>query len=1301
MCEFRLKLLPVIALLASVLTAAVAMGATINVPADYATIEAAIAAAAPGDVIQIADGTYNPTGSLVVNQALTLNGQSEAGVIINIPAAGGYGISVNASDVTLSNFTLVANASNTNYPIHASGTSNPPNGWDNLTISHLTVSGVHQRTGVDVHGYNNVVLSFITSSDATGGNGVQVTGCVGVTMDNITTFNNAWGSIAIYSSGPAYLNRGSDQVNIDGDSCSLGEQNLYNQDEFGLFNTNITVTGYDYMVRNAAKVGYDFYQDTLGDAEVFALAAEVNTVPGYYIETIAGGTFTVPAGLTIQAAIDAADPGDAIVVEAGHFEEQLHVTTADLTITGAGVDVTYIDSPVTLTLFYTSSADNYPVVFVDGVDGVAFADLTLDGMGRGNGNYRFQGFGYYNAGGSLTNVHVVNVMDTPFSGAQHGNGVYCYADDAAGHVFAMTDVLVDGFQKTGVVVHGDGVQANLMRVTCTGQGATSVTAQNGIQVSGGAVGAVTDCTVTGVAYTGDTWTATGLLAYGPATADFSGCTVDGSQSSIYFVDADGSFDNGLVTNPLGDAMYAYSSGAKAMGAPRVLPQPFDAAGAGADKAAITVTIDGSTFIGAGAVDSWGPTAYGYGPVNFTVTNSEVTGWDWGVVAYDFGGATITTAVHGCNIHGNTTYGFYSNATTTADVTCNWWGDIGGPNDSPFNPSAGDAISGDVVYAPWLDSVGGNCDQYGDNNIAALDADACLTPSNTCVTIPVVFNRLDATPSRGISVTFQLSPELVLCNGDMYTDVTVATGTGAWADGYGNLNYQFVDNGGGSYTVDLAILGEPCGPTGGGDLLYVSVAKAAGVTADATGSLTVTDVIVRDCDNVPLPGIPGAPGYVTIDLTSPPTVADLAASQVKTGNDSDGTTQISLSWTAPGGDADFIEIYRKGFGDYPEYDDGTGAVPAAPVTVANGWTLVATVPATTTSYVDEPAARDFWYYAAYVTDTCGNVSGASAITGGTLNYHLGDVHDGTTPGSGDNLVSTSDISHLGFNYGITLAASDPLNYLDVGPTTDYSVDARPTTDNRVQFEDLMMFAINYGQVSKSLDHPAPAALNAITLEVAPSATAPDLLEASVVMSGDGSVQGLSVPLVWNQNAVRPIGMVPGDLLAAQGGENLVVSPAPGTVDAALFGVRDAGISGEGLLAVVRFQRTGPGDPGIAVGEVTARDAANKAVTMDGVTSGGDGGGVPAMSVLEGNVPNPFNPSTTFTFMIAREGRVNLSVYTLRGQLVRTLVDESLATGSHTVLWDGMDNAGRQAPSGVYLVRMTAPDRIQSRRITMVK
>jgi hypothetical protein len=553
----------------------------------------------------------------------------------------------------------------------------------------------------------------------------------------------------------------------------------------------------------------------------------------------------------------------------------------------------------------------------------------------------------------------------------------------------------------------------------------------------------------------------------------------------------------------------------------------------------------------------------------------------------------------------------------------------------------------------------------------------------------------------VSTTIQLSPELELCDPSLAANFTMATGAGAWLDGYTNTTMQIYDNGGGSYTVDLAVLGAPCGPTTGGDLFTVSVKKAGGVSGDALGTVDVTAVDVRDCANAPLPGVPGAPGEVVIDQTAPAALADLTATQIKTGNGTDGTTEIELSWTAPGGDADYLEIWRKGYGDYPEYDDGTGAEPTGPVTTANGWTKVADVsPSSPTTYLDEPANRDFWYYAAYVVDACGNTSAVSDITGGTLNYHLGDVTDLSSPGNGDNDVMTGDLSLLGSNYGATLAVNgDPLNYIDVGPTTDFSVDARPTTDNVLQFEDLMMFAINYEQVSKRDQGPLPAASNAIAVDVGQATGR--TLEVAVRMAADGRVQGVSIPLQWDADVVEPVGVRPGELISRQGGLGMVLSPEPGVVDAALMGVGDRGLSGEGVLAHVSFRVKGAGDPQIAVGEVTARDAQNQQVVISGTSGGATPGAVPTVSALAPNVPNPFNPSTEVRFRVASEGPVKVQIYNLRGRLVRTLVEETRAAGEHAVTWNGTDDAGRSVASGSYVVRMIAPDRTDSRHITLVK
>ncbi len=81
-------------------------------------------------------------------------------------------------------------------------------------------------------------------------------------------------------------------------------------------------------------------------------------------------------------------------------------------------------------------------------------------------------------------------------------------------------------------------------------------------------------------------------------------------------------------------------------------------------------------------------------------------------------------------------------------------------------------------------------------------------------------------------------------------------------------------------------------------------------------------------------------------------------------------------------------------------------------------------------------------------------------------------------------------------------------------------------------------------------------------------------------------------------------------------------------------------------------------------------------------------VPA-TALKGNYPNPFNPVTTISYSVKEAGRVKLEIYNIKGQKVRSLVDENHAAGHYKQVFDARDNRGRSLSSGVYLIRMIAP------------
>jgi subtilisin family serine protease len=83
------------------------------------------------------------------------------------------------------------------------------------------------------------------------------------------------------------------------------------------------------------------------------------------------------------------------------------------------------------------------------------------------------------------------------------------------------------------------------------------------------------------------------------------------------------------------------------------------------------------------------------------------------------------------------------------------------------------------------------------------------------------------------------------------------------------------------------------------------------------------------------------------------------------------------------------------------------------------------------------------------------------------------------------------------------------------------------------------------------------------------------------------------------------------------------------------------------------------------------------------------------------PNPFNPQTTVHFSLASATRVRIAIYDVTGSLVRRLVDESMPAGDHQARWDGRNDAGNGATSGIYFVRMIAGSYTEVRKIVMLK
>jgi len=94
-------------------------------------------------------------------------------------------------------------------------------------------------------------------------------------------------------------------------------------------------------------------------------------------------------------------------------------------------------------------------------------------------------------------------------------------------------------------------------------------------------------------------------------------------------------------------------------------------------------------------------------------------------------------------------------------------------------------------------------------------------------------------------------------------------------------------------------------------------------------------------------------------------------------------------------------------------------------------------------------------------------------------------------------------------------------------------------------------------------------------------------------------------------------------------------------------------------------------------------------------------LPATYALSQSHPNPFNPQTTITYDVAKDGTVRLHIYAITGQRIRTLVDGERSAGSYSVAWDSTDDVGQAVASGVYLVRMIAGDYRAVRKMLLMK
>ena len=88
-------------------------------------------------------------------------------------------------------------------------------------------------------------------------------------------------------------------------------------------------------------------------------------------------------------------------------------------------------------------------------------------------------------------------------------------------------------------------------------------------------------------------------------------------------------------------------------------------------------------------------------------------------------------------------------------------------------------------------------------------------------------------------------------------------------------------------------------------------------------------------------------------------------------------------------------------------------------------------------------------------------------------------------------------------------------------------------------------------------------------------------------------------------------------------------------------------------------------------------------------------------LLGNYPNPFNPETSIRFNLSNNQNVSISVYNVKGQLVKNIANEIFNMGSHSVVWNGTDSNNKSVSSGIYFYKFATPETVQVRKMMLIK
>ncbi len=441
---------------------------------------------------------------------------------------------------------------------------------------------------------------------------------------------------------------------------------------------------------------------------------------------------------------------------------------------------------------------------------------------------------------------------------------------------------------------------------------------------------------------------------------------------------------------------------------------------------------------------------------------------------------------------------------------------------------------------------------------------------------------------------------------------------------------------------------------------------------------------------------------TIAVTqAPPNVSSLGAAH--------GHNRVVLSWQLPPA-AVGVKILRADWLDYPEFGStgGGGATMPVPLdrlgdALAAGWTEVYDGSAASfTDSVFTNAGRTVATYAAYAYDANGIFARTTPQSQArATSYELGDLGQvGMSQAYDGKVDGAQDLPKFSLAYGTLEGEAGFDAEVDIAPTDDGSRSGLPQPDDRIDFQDLVLFAQQFGvgtPQAKSGPGSPPIERGPVVLRVRAPRFDGQKTEVDIeVLRGGRGLRALhlhfDLPSDRSLVAVRAGAALPSSAFFAPSRRG-----ASDAVDLAVLGPQ-ATIASTGTILRLVFRGS---LPALVVDEVDARgvDGARLDVSVEG-------GAVPGLGSrarleLSESVPNPFNPRTRVDLHLREDSRVQAAIYDVAGRRITVLVDGELSAGTHPLVWTGIDDRGGAVASGVYILRVMAEGESATRRMVLVR